>query len=825
MKTLSFLLTSVIFSFFATPVFAQENTTGKVSGQIVNDHQIPAAFATVTLLKASDSALVKGAVSNTSGKYHFEKIPFGNYRIAVSVTGMNNIYSPSFSLVNDHNEITIPAITLKSNTELLKGVQVKAVKPFIQHKPGQTIVNVENSPVSAGNSVMEVLEKSPGIFVDQDGNISMNGKGGVNVMFNGQPTHLSASQLATMLKAMPASSVSQIELMTQPPVKYSAEGTAGLINIVLKKNNTMGFNGNLTAGAGYGQYPKYNAGGSLNYKNKHFSLYSNYNFAHTNNKFEMDIDRYFYKPDSKIIQTEMKQKSTMESINNNNTAQLGMDFYLTPKQTIGFVANGSFNQGDFNTNSPVNFMNGSGITDSISTSKNHIGYNWQNKGANLHYTLDNNKGSSLTANLDYNRFNMSMPQALTTHVTDEQGNPLHDPDQQRGTQPSNIHIYAAKLDYTHPFKGQIKLATGLKSSFVNSDNNSQFEIFEDHNWINDPGNTNHFIYKENVNAAYVSVSKDFNKGWSANAGVRGEQTITHADQINSDSINKNNYFNLFPNLSLTKMINPNHILSLSYARRIDRPDYQSLNPFIYYVDEYTYREGNPYLKPQFVNSTELSYTFRQRYSAVLNYSNTSDIMTPIVRQVDSTHVTYQTMDNLTTLNNLTLTLGIPFNITAWWHTYNSLQGYYNLYKGVYNGFDLNQGISSFMLYTQQNLIFSHGWKGDVSGMYKSKSISGPSIINPIWMVSAGIAKSLWNDKATLKLNVQDIFQTMQFKGKIDFGGINANSEFHLLDRAANLTLTWNFGNQKVKVNQYKNTGIQQEENRLKSASGGKGSPK
>lgn len=825
MKILSFFLTLLSASFFTTAGFAQENNTGKVSGQIINNNQTPSAFATVTLLKSSDSSLVKGAISDTAGKYDFEKIPFGNYLISVSAAGTDKTYSQPFSLIATRNDITIPSITLASSAELLKGVQVKAIKPFIQHKPGQTIVNVENSPVSAGNSVMEVLEKSPGIFVDQDGNISMNGKSGVNVMFNGQPTHLSASQLATMLKAMPASSVSQIELMTQPPSKYSAEGTAGLINIVLKKNTAMGFNGSLTTGAGYGQYPKYNAGGSINYKNKHFSLYSNYNFAHSKNKFEMDIDRYFYKPDSKIIETHMTQASIMKTLNNNNTAQVGMDFYLTPKQTIGFVTNGSFNQGDFNTYSPVNFINGSGNKDSISTSSNHIGYNWQNKGANVHYTLDNGKGSSLTANVDYNHFSMSMPQSLITNVTDGLGNQLHDPNQKKGTQPSNINIYAAKLDYVHLFKNQIKFSAGLKYSFVNSDNNSQFEIFQNDKWVNDPGNTNHFIYKENVNAAYASLSKTFKKGWSADAGLRGEQTIIHTDQLSSDSSNKNNYFDLFPNVSLTKMINPNHILSLSFARRIDRPDYQSLNPFIYYVDEYTYREGNPYLKPQFINATELSYTLKQKYSAVLSYSNTSDIMTQVIRQVDSSHISYQTMDNLSKLDNLTLTLGIPVNITPWWHTYNSLQGYYNLYKGVYDGFALHKGITSFMLYSQQNFILSHGWKGDLSAMYKSTSIVGPSIVGGLGMVSAGIAKSLLKDKATLKLNVQDIFQTMKIKGKINFGDLNGRSQFNLMDRAANLTFTWNFGNQKVKVNQYKNTGIQQEENRLKNANSGTGTPK
>lgn len=828
MKSLSCLLIFFGLSFSTVPTFAQSGQTGKISGKVVNNDGTPGTFATVTLLKSPDSVLVKGAISDENGQYHFTQVPFGKYVIAISVIGMDKAYSRTFSLDRADDDVTMEAIILHPNTKLLQGVQVSAARPFIQHKPGQTIVNVENSPVSAGNTVMEVLEKSPGVFVDQDGNISLNGKGDVNVMINGQPTHLSASQLATVLKAMPASSVSQIELMTQPPAKYSAEGTAGLINIVLKKNTALGLNGSITAGAGYGQYPKYNAGGSINYKNEKLSLYANYNFDHRRNKFEMDVTRNFFAPDSKVLQTMMQQSSHMKLNGDNHTAQIGLDYNITPRQTIGFVANGSMNKGDMNTYSPVYFLSGSHSIDSISTSTNQMGYSWENGGANLHYILDMDKGSSLTANLDYNKFYESMPQSLFTNVTDAQGNVLHAPDQHKGKQPSNINIYAAKLDYVHPMKHDLRLEAGVKYSFVNSDNNSKFQIFQNNNWINDPGNTNHFIYKENVNAAYVSLSKKFKKGWSAVAGLRGEQTVTHADQVTTDSLNKNNYFDLFPNLSLTKTINPKNVLSLSYARRIDRPDYQNLNPFIYYIDQYTYREGNPYLRPQFVNSTELAYTFHYMYSAVLSYSHTSDIMTQIIRQVDSTHADFQTMGNLSTLDNLTLTLGIPVNITRWWNTYNSLQGYYNLYKGIYDGYDLNKGFTSFMLYTQQNFILSHGWKGELSGMYRSKSIMGPIIMSPMGMISAGISKSLLKDKAMLKLNVQDILQTMHFKGDIKFGNLNGLTEFHLLDRAANLTFTWNFGNEKVKVRQYKNTGIQQEEKRIQTgnaAGGGTGTPK
>lgn len=820
MQKFTFIFLYFIFA-AAQIVLAQTKSSGEVAGQVKDNESHPAAYATVTLLKAADSSLVKGAITDDNGRYRFRQVHLGTYIVSVSVVGMNKAYSQPFALDKAHTDVNVATITLQPNSQLLKGIQVDAAKPFIQHKPGQTVVNVENSPVSAGNTVMEVLEKSPGVLVDQDGNISLNGKSGVNVMINGRPTHLSSSQLASVLKGMPASSVSSIELMTQPPAKYTVEGTAGLINIVLKQNTATGVNGSLTAGAGYGPYMKYNAGGSLNYRNKHIGLYANYNFDHRKNKFEMDITRRFYQPDSKLLQTTLQQASIMKIGGNNHTAELGMDYYITPRQTIGFVANGSFNQGNFNSSSPVHFLDPSGNTDSVSASTNHTGYDWNNGGANLHYTWNiNDKGRSLAANLDYNRFYQSMPQAIETHVTDALGNELRDPGKRRGQQPNTINIYAAKVDYTHPLKHNAKLEVGIKSSYVHTDNNSRFEILEGGKWLIDPGNTNHFVYKENVNAGYINLSKTFKKGWSTQLGLRGEQTVTHTEQLTTDSLNKNDYFELFPNVALSKVINPNNTVSLSWSRRIDRPDYQNLNPFVYYVDEYTYRVGNPYLKPQFVNSVELSYVLRQRYSAVLSYSHTNDIMAQVIRQIDSTHSTFQTEDNISKLDNITLNLGIPLSITKWWSTYNSVMIFYNLYNGIYSGYKLNKGFTTFMINTQQSFTLPHNWKAELSGMYRTSIILGPIVAGPMGMISAGIQKSFWDNKASLKLNVQDILQSMNFNGKIKFANLDAITKAQTFHRAANLTFTWNFGNQKVKVKKHQNTSIQDEEKRIQKGSQG-----
>lgn len=816
----AFLFLSFIGLILSSPtLFAQSNTTGTIEGLVKDETGAPATYATVKLLKLSDSSLVKGALTDEKGAYSFEKIAFGDYFISISVLGKKKAFTSSFSLNKGKEKITLPEITVTPSSKSLKSVQVTATKPFIQHKPGQTIVNVENSSVSAGNTVLEVLKKSPGVYVDQDGNITMNGKSGVNVMINGRPTHLSPKQLSAVLKGMPAASVSSISLMRQPPAKYSAEGTAGLINIKLKKQVALGLNGSLNAGIGYGQYLKYNAGGSINYKNKKFSIYSNYNFNHKKNKIGTNFIRDFYAPNSKDIQTTLTQESKMKIGSDNHTAQLGMDFYLTSNQTIGFVANGSFNNGDLNSYSPVHFSHESGVTDSISTSTNHIGYNWNNEGINLHYNWDmDKKGSSITANLDYNRFYQSMPQSIETEVTDSQGNVLHDPKKRKGKQPSTVNIYAAKIDYVHPFSKTTKLEAGLKYSYVHTDNNSIFKKYKNGSWQDDARYTNHFVYKENVNAAYLTFSKKFKNGWSSKLGLRGEQTTTHANQLTTDSLNENNYFELFPNLAVTKTLDPNHILSFSYARRIDRPNYQNLNPFVYYVDEYTYRVGNPYLQPQFVNSFELSYTFHRKYSAIFNYSHTSDIMTQVVRQIDSIHTTYQTQDNLNDMDNYTLTLGLPVKITNWWQTYNSIRVFYKHYKGLYNGYHLDKGFTSFMINTHQSFILPRHWKAELTGMYRSKFIMGPIVINPMGMISVGIEKSFWNEKASVKLNVQDVFKTLNVDGFIDFGNMHTQIESILNQRAFNLTFTWNFGNQKVKVKKYNNTGIQSETKRIKKGS-------
>lgn len=819
------LLGLASFSLTLIPALVNAQTppaTGNIQGHVQDEKNEAVAFATVTLRESTDSGLVKGALTDSLGDYLLANIPAGNYFILVQQTGGGVTYSQPFTLAGSQ-QMKMPALTLNFQANSLNEVKITAAKPVIEHQPGQTIVNVENSSLSAGNTVLEVLQKSPGVLVDQDDNISLNGKSGVMVMINGRPTQMAPEQLATILKGMPAASVSKIELMSQPPAKYSAEGSAGIINIVLKQQVAMGLNGSLTAGAGYGQFWKYNAGGNLNYRGKKLSIYGSYNFDHRKPKFEMDMRQNFYDPGTNNLTSYMKQPTVMTIVSNHHNAQIGMDYDINSKQNIGFVANGDFNNGDFNSSSPLYFKNPAGQTDSASLAHNHSSYNWDNESINGHYNLRlDDKGSNIAVNADYSHFYQSKPQTLFSQNVDGEGEALGHSITRKGEQPNDINIYAAKIDYTGILSHQYTLDAGLKTSYVHTDNQSDFQVNDDGHWRDDISLNNHFIYEENVNAGYLTLGKTFTNGWSAKAGLRAEQTNIKTQQMVGDSANSNNYIDFFPNASLSKTINPDNVLSLSYSRRIDRPNYQSLNPFVEYLNEYTFRGGNPYLKPQYTQSSELGYTFKRQYSATLNYSHTKDVISEVVTPNIADHTIFQSQQNISKFDNLTLSLNVPVSITKWWQTYNTAQGYYNHYDGLYNGYDLNKGYFSFMVNTYQSFILPHSWKAELTGMYRSSMIMGALVVDPMVLVSAGIEKSLWDGKASLKFNVQDIFQSMNFKVHSDFGDLHLQNAFHGYNRTASMTFTWNFGNQKIRVNKYHDTGIKDDEKRIQKGNSNNG---
>ncbi|MDE1192415.1 MAG: TonB-dependent receptor [Arachidicoccus sp.] len=786
-----------------------------IKGGVKYETNQPAPFATVLLLMAKDSATYKSAISDEHGNYRFTNIISGKYKVQAIAVGKKSASTAPFILDENHANNTLPDLILKEQEKQLQGVTVSAQKLLIEQHIDKMTVNVEGSIIATGNNVLEVLQKIPGITVDQDGNISLKGKSGVTMMIDGKLTYLSADQLANLLRSMNSSQLSKIEIMTNPSAKYDAAGTAGIINIKLKKNSGEGMNGSANIGYSEGVHAQFNGGVNMNYKKGKTNFFGNFNSYEGKSGRSFNLTRKFYNEDN-LIEPSLIMHQYNPQINRNayQSFKAGIDYNITNKHTIGVMVDGSFSTNKHTVTGPIHFLDKNYLLDSTAISHTQDKNPWHSLTYDLNYKWEiDSSGQEITANFDYSDFGSLMKQNLNTQFFFPDETDYQQPQLRRGRLPSDIHIKSGKIDYTLPLKGNTKLEAGWKSSFVTADNNVQYENFTDNNWKNDTGSTNHFIYKENINALYFNFSKEFKKGWSLQAGLRGEQTVSKANQITIDSLVKRNYFQLFPSIFLRKKLNDNNSIGASYSRRIDRPDYQDLNPFTYYIDQYTYSLGNSFLQPQFTNSFELNYTYKN-IIATLNYSHTSDAITRIIRQNNETHIAYETSDNLAKLNNLSLSFSVPVQITKWWNSNNYLNIFRNSYNGIINNGIFNSSRFEYNFNSTNTFTLPCDMKAELSGWYNSKAQNSVWLTDPQYSISFGLQKNLWNKKANLKLNVNDIFNTQRFKAAEKFMDIDMHINNKWESRRIALTFTYNFGNINLKTRDHSNSGIQDEQNRI-----------
>ncbi|CAL1517349.1 outer membrane beta-barrel family protein [Chitinophaga sp. MM2321] len=801
---------------------SQAQSGPKVAGQITQAGAKPVEFATVTLLKAKDSSLVKGAIADISGKYEFENVKQGKYLVAAAAVGMTKAYSKTFDI--NTTSLRMPAISLETAAKNLKGVEVTAQKPFIEQRADKMIVNVENSITGAGGTAMEVLEKSPTINVDKDGNISMKGKGGVVIMIDGKPTNMTSQDVAELLKSMPSSNLEQIELIANPSAKYDAAGNAGIINLKLKKNRNYGTNGNVTLGGAYGVWPRYNAGLNLNHRNEKFNIYGSYNYSHREQ--QQDLGLYRSLTDKGVFRV-YDQTNTMRQQSNYQAGKIGADYFVAKGHTIGVMVDLAARDRTIPSYATTRIGNGNTV-DSILYTNTNDGAKWKRGAYNLNYrgVLDST-GKELNVDLDYARNTDRQHSEILALSRDGAGKNILGSDTSRNNQPSNIEIKTAKIDYTHPLKNQAKLEAGVKVSFVTTDNNARFDSLRSGAWIMDENRSNHFIYKENINAAYINYNKQFDK-WGVQLGLRGEQTHIsgHSESMKDQQMtaanNDSTYFNLFPSAAVTYNLNKNNTLGLTYSRRIQRPSYEDLNPFEFYLDRYTKEAGNPNLKPQYSNNFEVTHTFKQFLITSLGYSHTKNMMTRIL-EADVDHATGDTTVlkykflNVAKADNFNLNVSMPLPITKWWTSFTTVSLSYNMYETVVNNNPVKLGATGFFGRTQQTFTLTKDLSAEASFFYVSPQVANEGLfkMKSMYSLDLGLQQKVLKGKGTLKLNVTDILKTQYFRGSFDNAGRNTAVYSKWDAQQVRLTFTYRFGNNNVKAARNRETGLEAEQNRVK----------
>ncbi|MVN92569.1 TonB-dependent receptor domain-containing protein [Mucilaginibacter aquatilis] len=784
--------------------------TGKISGSLITDSGKPADFATVTLLRAKDSSVVKSSLSNEAGVYSIERIAAGTYLVKATVVGFDKAVSAPVNVLANAT-VNVPVLKLVSSSKSLAAVTVTATKPLIERKIDRTVMNVENSVLAAGNSAMEILERAPGVTIDKDDNISLRGKQGVTVMIDGKLTYLSAAQLAALLRSTDGNSIQSIELITNPSAKYDAAGNSGIINIKMKKNRAGGTNGSFAATAGYGQNHKASSSLNLNHKDGKLNLFGNYSYFNNKRPQNLVLNRTI---NDAGVNTFFRENTSLLGNRNSHNYKIGADYDISKTNTLGVQLSGYNSSFDGLSNNNTIISGNQGNQTGVTTTGNDSREAYNNFAANVNNRMVfDSLGKELSMDVDYSHFWNRQSNNYINNFFQADGNTLRTRSLLRNSLPTKINIGTYKADYANPFGKTMKLEAGMKFSYVATDNDLRTDSLLNGNWVADAGRTNRYKYTENINAGYVNFSKTWKKT-SVQAGLRAEQTNSKGDSRDINglaTINERHYLSWFPSVFVNHELSDKHSLGLNYSRRIDRPSYDDLNSFVQILNAYTYQQGNPNLRPQFTNSFELSYTFNKTYNLTLSYSKTTDVMVEIPRQIDEQKVTFITRDNLAEQNSYNANLSLPFKLAKWWSMNNNITGFYLGFKspGIDNGQYALQGNSI------NTFILSKTVKLEGTFNYQSPLTYGLFHIGHQYGLDAGISKSFAQKKATLKFSVSDVFNTREQNLNVRQGNLNFNVYQKNETRVARLTLSYNFGNTKIQARRHQ-SGADSEKSRVKS---------
>jgi len=617
------LPTALLILLYFFPLHSSAQQTVKMTG-IVKDAQQTLPAATILLYTAKDSVLISTAMTDQDGKYSFSAAP-GNYYILSTSVGYNKVKTAAFYL---SSPFQVPVITLKENSKQLSEVNITANKPILQRMADKLIFNVDATPSAAGLTALELLKKAPGVTIDYNDNISLAGKANVLVTIDGKQTYLSSTEVTNLLKSMQSSEIESIEIINNPGSRYEANSTGGIINIKTKKSNNLGFNGTLSLGGGFNKFLLSDNSVNLNYRKKDFNVFGSYGYS--TNKHEQTLLINRITPGANP--TYFAQKNRDTSYNETHNFKIGTDFFLSPNHTIGFLVKGNINsyqQHSYNSESIGSF---SQQPDSVLNTPSYNSANRKNFTYNINYKgILDTAGQELTIDADYSTFNGTNNANYVNRFFLPDGSFFKDGQIYRSSAPSTIDIKAIKADYTLPFSKKLKLDAGVKIADVKSDNNYVYENDINGSWIFDNTKSNRFIYDEQVDAAYATLNLTEGKT-NIQGGLRAEHTKSTGNSVTTDQVTERNYTDLFPSLLVSQNFDADHSLNFSYSRKINRPNYQNLNPFIFYLDQYTYNQGNPNLKPEYANNFEISYLLKQKYSVSLDYNHTSDVITQILLQ-------------------------------------------------------------------------------------------------------------------------------------------------------------------------------------------------
>jgi len=783
-----------------------------INGSLEDGGSLPIMYSNIVLYAASDSSLVKVESSDEEGRFSFKGIATGNYFIVSSYIGFDDYHSPEIEVGVD--DVDMGVLRMVTSSVQLETAVVTAKRSLIEVKPDRMVFNVEGTINSAGDNALGLLRKAPGVLVDNNNSIAVLSRSGVLIYIDGKRLPLTGDDLTAYLNNLPAEQIDRMDIITNPGAKYEAQGNAGIIDIRMKRDKSHGMNGSLSSSLSQGRLLTGNVSSTGNYRNKRLNTFGTLGYSGGKSFVEM----HFLNNQNGLRTVETEDR---EDDQDGLNYRWGTDFFIAKNHTIGFLVTGLYNENRSTSKNTVEIspLSNPSAIDSVLLADNSFLQIRDGSTYNINYAFVE-KTSSLNFDLDYGRYRNESDYIQPNRYFDPTRTNLLSQVLTEYDTPVKIDIYTAKVDYETEWAGG-KLGLGSKVSRVDTDNSYLFYDLNSGERVRNNTRSNEFFYDETVYAGYLSFRKSINEKLTYSAGLRVESTDVLGDlrtftaELQTDPVDLA-YTDFFPSAGVTYNLAPNKTLSVNYGRRINRPDYNVLNPFTVQLSELSFLKGNEKLNPEIVNNFEVGYTLNYRYNFKLSYSRTTDQITRLVAPDDSDpRAGFISYANLAEQTVYALNISAPFAVSKWWNMYLNLSaGYLDNQADYGDGAVVDVQAFTYNLFQQNTFVLPGGFTGELTAW-----LGGPGIWGGVfeydtrYSIDLGLQKKFFNDLMNVKLSATDITYQTGWSGTSNFDGLVGARRGNWDSRKVALSVSYSFGNSNVK-SRSRSTGLENESKRV-----------
>jgi hypothetical protein len=782
-----FILIGAFILIFANNLLCQHS----ISGHINQSDESPLAFVSIVLKDQKSKQFIAGNISDEKGFFTFDNIANGLYQLEVSMIGYETKNIENIEIIQQNLQVN--PIVLSELAQSLDEVQIKARKMMYERKIDRLVVNVQSSAMAAGSSALDIIERSPGMVVNrQSGTISMAGRDGVVIMINGKRQFISEDALIGLLSGINANNIDKLEIITTPPSSFDAEGNAGYINIILIKNENEGYNINygITAGGYRGFIGNANANISINKGS--WSSYLDLSGTKNDQKQRFEFGKTIFDGG---IGTNTNTINSRSPARNIGTLRLGTA-YSFGKSVVSIAANGYVNNWTMQSKGDAVIRKNDFYNNTISSTQDEKN-NWKHGGLNVGFSHAFANKSNLTYNLDLLSYLTENPTEYTNkYAINNSENEVAERSKSYKSTPINIMVNA--LDYTYEI-GKLSAESGIKMTQSKFTNDVYVDYLESNIWVRQTQFSNFSRLKEEIYAAYTSISGNINKKISFKAGLRFEESKTIIKNEKNDVVVDRDLPFIFPSIFLSRSLSENSNVSMSVSRRITRPTFNDLAPFVFFTDPTSLVTGDPSLFPVLSNTINAEYKYKNKVLSLQYAVDQNPIARFVPTVVDNSTTTIAKVRNFEKFTTVSSSLSLPFSLANYWEVNTNLTGFIQTIYGTYEGTNVEIVRPSANLFLNNTILLPKALTFEIGGFFNTGGFFGPFQNKPFGSLNTALQKKIKN--SMFSIGVDNLLNSMNFRSSfIDRGTGNAfSNDMVFAQTNFKFVFRHSFGNTKVKV--------------------------